>query len=497
MRIIKSIALLIICSLSLCSCSEMIDFFKKDAISISPSEVTISAADQTFIFDIKASEGFTVKSTGKWISLDSYTGNRETEHITASLSGNIEASSRIDTLIFVCGKVTSKVVVKQEGMESIISKSEFTLEESYSFTLEAYDHWQISTTDTKAAPDWFEVSPVSGEAGHVEVSVKSLHDNIYGQDRNAFIKVTIGSTSFYVTVTQKKVDAILESKDKIEIPTEGGKFSFDIKANMKYRLEYPENTSWLSPVTEETSTKAVSTSTEYFTVEPNGNYDSREASIIIIGEVTNDTLKVFQAQKDALILNQKQVSEKFPATSFTVELRTNVEYSTTILQEGDWVKIVSQQALRTDQATIQLSENTTDNPRNAKIIFKDINSILSDTLYIYQGSANSFPFIEERDYGIYCDLGYGESATYTKYIDQLSISEGSLRIQNVIAKSFVSFTGIPANLKKGDLFTLECYQNSNSNIKANMSVPVTVVKTEDSLVWLYNLDEELGFIINK
>lgn len=498
MRIYRKLSILLFSILIFSSCSEIMDFFRKDAISASPSSATLTAAAQEYVFDIKASEGWTAKSSGKWISLDPYSGDRSTEQIFAKISANTELESRTDTVTLICGKATLSIPVTQDGMSSIISATSIVLDETASFTMEAYSAWRISLTDTKAAPSWLEATPVSGQAGHTVISVKSLQDNVWDSDRNAFIKISFGDTPFYVTVTQKHVDAILESADKVEAPSEGGQFSFNVKSNMKYSIKYPDGVDWVHPViSSNASTKAATTKTEYFSIDRNEEYDSRETFVVVNGDVASDTVKIFQAQKDALILNADSLKVSFYQSSHLVELRTNIEYSTSIDQTGDWIRIVSPQALRTDQINLRIDENTSESAREARIIFKDVNSTLSDTLYVIQNSSLAFPFTNETDYGIYGEFGDGECAVFTKYLDQVAVSNGNLRIQRHSAKKYILFSGLPENIVKGDTFTLDVKQNYNPSINPGFSVTVKVIKEDSTLLWLINEEEGYGFIINK
>lgn len=494
MNFLKNTIILILGAVVLSSCSEMIDFFRKDAISATPVSPTLNAAPQTLVLDIKASEGWTAKSTGKWISLDPYSGGRETEQVTASISSNTVKESRTDTIKFVCGKASLDIVVTQEGIESILSTVDLVLNETASFSMEAFSSWRITTTDTKATPEWFEVSPTSGEAGHVDITVKSLQDNVWANDRNAFVKVEIGGAPFYLTVTQKHVDAILESKDKVEVPSEGGVFPLSLRSNVDYVIEYSDTTNWLSGASGPDS-KAAVTTTEYFRVEPNEAYDSRESFLVIKGSVINDTVRIFQAQKDALILNKDTLTVNFYGASHRVELRTNIEYSVTISQTGDWIRTVSPQALRTDQVFLKMDENTTSTSRKAVVVFKDINSSLSDTLYVLQESSSKLPFLNETIYGIYPDQE--EASVYRPFVDQLSISNGNFRIQNFRDKNYINFSNIPSSLAKNDTFQVRILQNYSNDIEYDMLLDVIVVKVSDNLAWLYSEEEGMGFIIIK
>ena len=74
------------------------------------------------------------------------------------------------------------------------------------------DNWTITTTDTKAVPTWFSVSPTSGGKGSHTITITTTQANENYDDRNGYIKITSGSTTKYVTITQKKKEAIANNQ---------------------------------------------------------------------------------------------------------------------------------------------------------------------------------------------------------------------------------------------------------------------------------------------
>lgn len=100
--------------------------------------------------------------------------------------------------------------------------------------------WTLEVSNTRSSPDWLTVSPTSGKAGDVTLTVTTTEANEDYDDRNAYMKIKAGSVTKIITVTQKKKEALLLSKDRYEISPEGGRFSVEVKSNVSYQVTIDE-----------------------------------------------------------------------------------------------------------------------------------------------------------------------------------------------------------------------------------------------------------------
>lgn len=113
--------------------------------------------------------------------------------------------------------------------------------ETKTFTVTSDAAWSLSLSDTKSAPSWCQASPMNGKAGTTTVTVTISGQNISYDDRNAFIKVTSGESCKLLTVTQKKKNAIILTKEKFEIDGSGGEIQIELQTNVDYSA-YHTNT---------------------------------------------------------------------------------------------------------------------------------------------------------------------------------------------------------------------------------------------------------------
>lgn len=271
------------------------------------------------------------------------------------------------------------------------------------FTITSDTPWTISFSDTKSAPAWCKVEPMSGDKGTTNVTFTITQDNDSYDDRSTNMKIVAGKTVKIITITQKKKDAIILSKDKFEAGPEESTIQVDLKTNVEYTVEIPEEYALWIVKGSPSKTRGLQDKSEIFTIKEGSTDEARKGLIIFKSGELKDTVSVFQTQKDALVLGEKEFSISDEAGSIEVELRSNIEYEVVIPKEVTWVKRNQTRAMRTDILGFSIDENETYDNRTAKIAVKDKNSSLADTLIIHQGQLGAI-FIDSNK----IELGYSD-----------------------------------------------------------------------------------------
>ena len=91
-----------------------------------------------------------------------------------------------------------------------------------------------------------------------------------------------------------------------------------------------------------------------------------------------------QAQKDAIILSQKEyeIAAKGGNIEVTYESNVNVTFNSNY----DWIKLssTSSRALTTSSIILEVSENTTSNKRIGTVIISNTNGTLYETITVTQ-----------------------------------------------------------------------------------------------------------------
>ncbi len=295
-----------------------------------------------------------------------------------------------------CGKDSG---VEKEGKDDKPTPEEMTLELSVSdlvfeaaggvkvFTVACSGEWKI-----EGAGEWCAVDADAGNGNRVVGVTVAAYEGL--EDRNVNLTVKAGDRAKVLGVTQKRKDAVVLSKDKLEVPQDGGTLSVEVKSNIDYEVSIPaEFRSWIS---QEPESKAVEARVYRFAIAGNEEPESRRGYIVFAGSEVKDTVYVYQAQKDRLLLVQDSYDVAADGETIAVELKTNVDYEVEIPADADWVSRVETRALRTDRLTFAVAANGEVDSRSAKVVIRDRNGSLDDTLYIRQASGFRLRWVRDK-----------------------------------------------------------------------------------------------------
>ena len=241
--------------------------------------------------------------------------------------------------------------------------------------------------------DWCTLDMTSGKGNAtVKVSTGVYEEN---EDRNTVLTVKAGNTPQTLTVTQKHEDALILSKDKFDVPQAGDNITIELRSNIECALTIPSRfQEWIS---ESPSGKGMETKTFNLTIKENEAFETREGFVIISGNELKDTVHIFQAQKDQLILTQNTYNITSEKQDILVELKTNVDYDITIPDSvSSWISLLETKASRTDRLNLSIAANEETESRSALVLIKDKNSDLADTLYINQAQKDAFFFVQNE-----------------------------------------------------------------------------------------------------
>lgn len=247
------------------------------------------------------------------------------------------------------------------------------------FTIRTEEYWQVGYPVF-----WFEASPRTG-TGDATISAIARANEEY-DDRNFNLTVqTLSGQTKVMTVTQKKKDAILLTKDKYDMESEGGNFDVEVKSNVTYTVSIQEDCrEWIKQVD---LGRGLETRMVHFEVAANPDAEKREGMIVFKDDASElaDTVHVYQARLYELILSESEVYVPTEGKEVSVELRSNVDYEVIIPREAsEWIALLEGRSSRVDRLVFNVLENTTHDNRSADIVVRDKHGELADTLVIHQ-----------------------------------------------------------------------------------------------------------------
>ena len=298
--------------------------------------------------------------------------------------------------------------------------------------------------------DWCTLDKTSGEGNAtITVTTEVYYEN---EDQNTVLTIKAGDKTETLTVTQKDGEALILSKDKFDVPQEGGNISIELQSNVNCSLSIPYAFDYW--IQEAPDSKGLETTAYNLTIAENKELELREGYVIVKANDLKDTIYIYQAQLNQLIFSQDTFNLQAEGGDITVELRTNVDYNIVIPADAaSWISQVETKALREDKVTLHIDNNEGEN-RSAQILFEDKNSDWSDTLYIFQGMQGTYTgnVILETNEDIKTFAEYGmtkiagdliiqgrEIKTLTQLNNTLEEIDGDLIIQ---CSEFTSFDGL-------------------------------------------------------
>ena len=260
------------------------------------------------------------------------------------------------------------------------------------FTIYCNSDWTITNES-----EWCKTTVNQGNGNSKIIVTVGVYSEM--EDRNTNLTIKAGNITKVLTVTQKDGDAIILSKDKFDIPEEGGNVTVEVKSNIQYEVSIPSQfQNWIK---HEPETKAITVKNFTFTILENKEYEKREGYIVFNGNSLKDTVHIYQtADPRTLILSKDTYNISSAKESIEVELKSNVDYSISIPSSvSHWIKLLETKAIRTDKIYFEIEENTTYDNRSAQIFIKDKNSSLCDTLYINQLQQNAL-ILSQKQYEV-------------------------------------------------------------------------------------------------
>ena len=163
------------------------------------------------------------------------------------------------------------------------------------FTISCNSDWTITNES-----QWCKTDETRGNGNAtIKVTVDAYSDT---EDRNTNLTIKAGDKTEVLTVTQKHGDAIIFSKSKFEVPQDGGNITIEVESNIDYVVTIPTQfRSWIQKAPE---SKALETKNFSFIISANEEEDSRNGYILFSGNSLTDTVHIYQAQKNRLVLTE-------------------------------------------------------------------------------------------------------------------------------------------------------------------------------------------------
>ena len=336
---------------------------------------TSVASELTFAFDTNMDWSISVANTANgtpWCYASTASGGAGHYEVVVKVDENTSYDDRNVTLTIQAGMAKETIIVTQKQKDAILltsnkfevdkagGKINVEVKSNINYTVEIAEtdkNWiKKSSTDTRA---------LSTNTLTFEISPSEEYDKREGE-----IYVKSGEMIETVHVYQTGGGTILLTKNEYPVSDKGETIAVELKSNCEFEVKMP-NVDWIKDAP---ATKAMSSHTLYYVISPNETYDSREAKIIYYDKNNMnaaDTLVVIQAQKDALILSQKEYEVGASGGDLEIKLSTNIQYTLSISQEdATWIQQVTTRSLVDETLHFRIAENESLDKRTGSIVIE-------------------------------------------------------------------------------------------------------------------------------
>lgn len=310
-----------------------------------------------------------VTHTLDWLSVSPTQGGAGTVTLQISAQPNESYDERNAAVLLTCGNAQQTITVTQKQKDALLVNSHKVEmdAEGGTFGIELQANVTVTYEIEESAKSW--LTAVSSSTRGLTTSTLSFQvaENPDVSVRQAVITLRGNDLREEVTVYQAGSEpAILLSQKEYTVPSDGETIQVELKSNTSYKVVMPD-----APWITETSTRAFSAYTHYFTVAVNESYDARTAEIYFVDEENGlqEKLIVTQAQKDAIVIAEDEYTMDAEGGRLEFTVNANVDFKIDI--DADWIRqIVATRGLVEHALIFEVDGNNADESRKAIITLK-------------------------------------------------------------------------------------------------------------------------------
>ena len=306
-----------------------------------------------------------------WITINPSSGNSGDIELSVTATANETYDERNATIVLQCGDDKKEIVVTQKQKDALtVTSTKYEVpsdggniivevKANIEYEIEVKTDWikQVENQDTRT---------LTSSMLNFQVDF-----NDTGEKREGEIIIKSGNLSETIKVYQEYEDFITLTQKDFILPEKGGTVDIEIKSTVGYDVKMPSGANWITEI----QSRAVSTHTRHYQVEPNESYDSREAKIIFYNtedETIADTVSIYQMYKGAILIARNEYQYGVNGGNLSLIVKSNLEFDVTISDE--WIEKVDTRSLTEYNLTFNIKENATGNDREGIITVKDKNS---------------------------------------------------------------------------------------------------------------------------
>lgn len=470
------------------------------AVSDELLEAVIPSSGGTVSFTFTVNNDWTAElindRADSWLYFGPTKGKKGTVKMAVSVQPNDSYDERSASIILKSDELTRTIRITQKQLDAVlVSASSLNVgEEGGTISLEIKANIPYTFRIDPSCLDW--VRETSTKALNSRTLTFEISPNESFDRREGAIlisnSIASGAVSETVRIYQDgATPRIILTKSEYVVSDKGEEITVEVRSNVNVKYSISEG--WVSEV----ATKAMSTNTFVFSVEPNTSYDERTAAINFICSEKNlsETVSIIQMQKDAIVASPDIFSIESEGGDFSVKLGHNVDFTTSI--DVPWITPVTTKGFVTDVLTFNIAENTSGAARDGCITFTSADNALSQKVIVKQAS-NLVPLTDIVGYGIY-DISGDKPAPILivdetcQYVCSTRKDGRMFRIQSFNG-GYLTRISFPGSVSEGSFIQINV-SPIGIDLPAEGAIDVEVQKISGQDIWLADESRNIGFII--
>ena len=230
---------------------------------------------------------------------------------------------------------TPNISISSSGGVSVSSDGNATAEISADGGSVSLSFNSATTWTATGGNDWCSVSPASGGAGNVSVTL-TVKPNDTADDRTATIILQSGSVRRSLTLKQSAGSKMTVSPTSIDVSAEGGTYEIKVQRNVEFSFSIEDSAKgWVSV----TGTKAMMTNTVVIAVAANEDPQPRQGVILFKSVAGEVKVIISQTGADVFIVAPNEVALSGKGGTFDITVTATRTYH--LSSHPDWVSEVS------------------------------------------------------------------------------------------------------------------------------------------------------------
>ena len=368
---------------------------------------TTSAGTQSLEFTATENWNITAATTRngeKWYQVYPTSGGPGKAEISISVEDNDSYDERSVAITINAGKTKKTLMVAQKQKNALLISSERreVKQEGGTIDVEVEANVEYKAVIADDCQSWINPAASTTTRG-LKASTISFKIEMNGEreKREGEIYITDGTLTETVKVYQYGGDVILLNENEYPVGDRGETIKVELRSNCEYGITMPD-VSWIK---EATMSRGMSSHTIYYTISPNDANESRRAKIIFYNKDNTaiaDTLTVIQAQKDAVVIDNKNIELKTPNdTIMGIDVNANVDVEIHLADTCQWItESTAARGLQLRKIYLKAAKNDGFAPRRGRVLIKSKNGQECDTLKIWQAGKPTAVKLEQTSLDI-------------------------------------------------------------------------------------------------